>query len=415
MLGIVSLTSMYAQHEFPYPKKKILDFCQAQPTPEVLRDSLQHMEERPIDAITVRLPEEAGGGKIFSTQSWKKSDKATRDRQIEILKNLPRDRRQECFITLFAGSDIDWFNDNDWTIVTEHLEYVLKCAKAGGFKGILWDAEPYFGISPWRLTEQTGYGRHSYAEYYAKVRERGASFMETIQKTMPECILFSLFFFSYPLDKYDDVTPFSVSGLENPYEKRRWSLYAAFCNGNLDTVKPGIRIIDGNEHGYYYFHHRKFYEGENIIKREALVLVDPVNREKYLKHIELSQPIPTNWFTGDYRVLFNAGMPFQNAYAAHVMTDFVQTLWFEHNMYHALHTAAEYVWIWTERPYTWWYPEKVPCGFEEALLRAKSKYEAGDRLGFFMEPLIEDAQKRAYADRDYLLKRDKELLDRIKF
>ena len=404
-----------AQHAYPYPEKKILDFCQSQPTPQTLLDSLSFMEKRPVDAITVRLPDEAGGGRIFDTGSWLKSDPEARSKQIELLKKLPEERRQECFITIFAGSDIDWFSDADWKIVEEHLEYVMECAVAGNFKGILWDAEPYFGINPWRLTEQPGYGSHSYKEYYDKVRERGASFISTIQKSMPDCILFSLFFLSYPLDKYDDVTPFSVSGLDNPYEERRWSLYAAFCNGNIDAVGPDVRIVDGNEHGYYYFNHRQFYEGENMIRREALVLVDPAIRDRYLNHIELAQPIPVNWFTGDYRVLFNAGMPFQNAYCAHVMTPYEQCLWFEHNVYHALHTSCEYVWMWTERPYSWWYPEKVPEGFEDALMRAKDKYENMERLGYRMEPLIEDARKRAMEDRDYLLKRDKELLERIRY
>ena len=38
-----------------------------------------------------------------------------------------------------------------------------------------------------------------------------------------------------------------------------------------------------------------------------------------------------------------------------------------------------------------------------------------ERLGYRMEPLIEDARKRAMEDRDYLLKRDKELLERIRY
>jgi hypothetical protein len=43
----------------------------------------------------------------------------------------------------------------------------------------------------------------------------------------------------------------------------------------------------------------------------------------------------------------------------------------------------------------WWKDEKVPEGFREALIRAKSKADAGQPLGFEIGDLIQSAQKKA--------------------
>ena len=43
----------------------------------------------------------------------------------------------------------------------------------------------------------------------------------------------------------------------------------------------------------------------------------------------------------------------------------------------------------------WWKNDKLPEGFQDALLRAKSKVNTGQPLGFEIEKIIEAAQKKA--------------------
>ena len=66
-------------------------------------------------------------------------------------------------------------------------------------------------------------------------------------------------------------------------------------------------------------------------------------------------------------------------------------------MYHALATADEYVWVYSEQP-NWWTNENIPAGFTEALGAAKAKHAAGQPLGFAIEQMMQDAQARAKAN-----------------
>ena len=68
--------------------------------------------------------------------------------------------------------------------------------------------------------------------------------------------------------------------------------------------------------------------------------------------------------------------------------------WFEHNMYYALHSSDEYVWLYTERP-NWWTGENLPEGFQEALFRAKDKISKNEPLGFEVEEMLKKARDKA--------------------
>jgi hypothetical protein len=67
--------------------------------------------------------------------------------------------------------------------------------------------------------------------------------------------------------------------------------------------------------------------------------------------------------------------------------------WMEHNAYWALSTADRYVWCYSERM-NWWRDKDIPAGCEESLRNASVKVNAGERLGFSLEPAIAAAQQR---------------------
>ncbi|HBQ83745.1 MAG: hypothetical protein A2X05_15925 [Bacteroidetes bacterium GWE2_41_25] len=77
-----------------------------------------------------------------------------------------------------------------------------------------------------------------------------------------------------------------------------------------------------------------------------------------------------------------------------VMSKEERVKWLEHNAYYALRTSDKYAWTWAEK-IDWWTGNNLPAGFTEALFRAKKKVAAGLPLGFEIEQIIENAQKKA--------------------
>src|SRR5262249_48034073 len=67
--------------------------------------------------------------------------------------------------------------------------------------------------------------------------------------------------------------------------------------------------------------------------------------------------------------------------------------WMEHNTYWALYTSDRYVWCYSERM-DWWNKKQVPDGCEEAIRSARANVNSGKLLGFSLEPIVADAQKR---------------------
>jgi hypothetical protein len=51
-----------AQSVHPLPRRKLIEFGWNSPTPAVLRDRLADIEKTPFDGVSVRLPDDAGGG-----------------------------------------------------------------------------------------------------------------------------------------------------------------------------------------------------------------------------------------------------------------------------------------------------------------------------------------------------------------
>lgn len=89
------------------------------------------------------------------------------------------------------------------------------------------------------------------------------------------------------------------------------------------------------------------------------------------------------------------GFPRALTYQGMELTPEQQAQWFEHNLYYALETADEYVWVWTERPLDWWTGEGIPPGIEEAIRSAKGKHQRGEPLGFAVEEMLAQARERA--------------------
>jgi len=72
--------------------------------------------------------------------------------------------------------DFDWFNDTQWTAIEGNARLLVGIAQAGHVQGICFDPEPY-DFSLWNYAKQPQTNSHTFAEYRAKVRQRGAQLM----------------------------------------------------------------------------------------------------------------------------------------------------------------------------------------------------------------------------------------------
>lgn len=97
----------------------------------------------------------------------------------------------------------DWFNDEDWQVVTANARLAARLAKEIGFRGILFDQEGYgmatFGVwrQPWdyplyATSDYTFEKRKEprpFEEVAAKVRQRGRQWARAISAEYPDVVL----------------------------------------------------------------------------------------------------------------------------------------------------------------------------------------------------------------------------------
>ena len=93
--------------------------------------------------------------------------------------------------------------------------------------------------------------------------------------------------------------------------------------------------------------------------------------KKYKANYYLGHAVSTDYIAGNWAGLLN-GFPYRLSGQGAVLKPEERALWFEHNMYYALKTSDEYVWLYTERA-NWWTGENIPEGFSDAMERAKEK------------------------------------------
>jgi hypothetical protein len=299
---------------------------------------------------------------------------------------------------------MDWFSDEDWALAEDQIRFATRLARAANCKGILWDPEPYKpGKNPWKYIEQDKAPQFSLEQYYQQVRKRGAQFIKVIQDEFPGIIIFSL----RELSDWQNGSPFSgsllpVTSRENTIkelENAWWGLHPAFYCGMLDGIKQGTELIDANEEAYYYTSALEYYMIRSTLTDDAKALVPPELWEKHSAFFRIGHAISADYIAGNW--LGISPFPYRLSGQGLMMTPADRAKWFEHNAYYALRTADRYAWLYTE-DMNWWKNDKLPEGFQEALLRAKSKVNSGLPLGYDIDQIVQAAQNKAeeaYKDR----------------
>ena len=151
----------------------------------------------------------------------------------------------------------------------------------------------------------------------------------------------------------------------------------------LLAANPGAEIIDGNEDAYYYSDSAKYLAAYHAVTQRARYMVTPEVWPAYREHYRMGQALYVDQYYGlrQEKVLGDFVLPEE------------RPKWMEHNTYWALYTSDRYVWCYSERM-NWWKGNDVPAGCEEAVRRARASVNAGEPLGFSLEPIVAAAQQR---------------------
>ena len=400
-LGLIiifaNLNFAIAQVVYDPPKKKLIEFGWNSPSPKSLKDSLTFYENNLFDGVGIKLSKEAGSGNVFMVNDWKNISETGKNTELGILKSIPVSKvLTDNFLSIFGGSQMDWFSDSDWATVEDQLKYCAKLAKAGHCKGVLWDPEPYEpGKNPWKYVEQEKSSQYSFEQYCVQVRHRGAQFIQTLQDEFPGLVVFSL----RELSDWQNGSPFSggllpLTGKEYAFDMLKsewWGLHVAFYVGILDGIKPGTTFIDGNEEAYYYTSAKEFYRIRNTLLDDSKALVPPELWTKHSCFNRFGNAISIDYITGKW-INMNY-FPKKLTAQGLMMSSENMIKWFEHNAYYSLKVADEYAWLYDE--VNWWKGDEIPRGFYDALKRAKRKVAAGEPLGFDIEQITKDAQQKA--------------------
>ena len=356
--------------------KKLIEYGWDVPTPTQMRAELASMEKRPFDGLIFRF---TAGHNAFATKPLEPAGFAEEER---ILGQLQFTRFHDNFVLIWGSppAGFDWFDDAQWRVIEANARVLAGVAQAGHVRGICFDPESY-DFSLWDYAKQPQARTHTFAEFRAKVRQRGAQLMRAFEARMPGATILSFFQVSL-FERFADL---SEAERAQRLARESWGLMPDFFVGMLESASPQARFVDGNENAYYYTAREQYFRAFHAIRQRALALVPPELREKYQRQVRAGQALYVDQN-------FALRQPDTEKYLSYKMTPEERASWFEHNTYWALYTTDEFVWCYSERM-NWW-KDQTPPGLETAIVNARQKVAEGKPLGFDIEPLIAAVRKR---------------------
>ena len=366
--------------------KKLIEYGWDAPTPNFFRQHIRQMEQHPFDGVILKLN---AGKEVFKKTAYPNAAFTQDRRDLAATKSS---RLTDNFVVMWSGMDAgwDWFNNADWAAASKNIQNFAKTAKAGGFRGIAFDSEPYTS-NPWKYRQQPQQQSKTFAQYQQQVRKRGAQFMQTLQTTQPGTQVLTFGLLSWLKDL--SAAPTTKTKLQQQLANHDYGLWPAFINGMLDVARPGVAIIDGNEWAYYYYKADWFDATRNAIFNKARIFVAPSNSGKYDKYVKLGQSVYSDLVLD----LFPDPLkdPRAGKTTQHFLSPADRLRLLEHNLYHSLRTTDRYTWFYSESA-DWW-QNRIPTGAEAAIDRAKAKIQARKPLGFDLAPLVDKAIKQCQA------------------
>ena len=224
-----------------------------------------------------------------------------------------------------------WDDDAVWGRVAANMRVVARLARDGGCRGLSMDCEDYKKLRQFKRQP----GEPPLEDLRGLVRRRGAEVFRGVFEEFPDVTILSFWFLSLSPNWYGpDYGRKDMAALADGME----DLWPAFVNGILDVLPPTATLIDGNESYHCDADKNDFYRQASWIRSDLAALVDPANREKYARQMQVS----TGMYLDMYVNPTNSPWYFPPKDGSRLET-------FRRNLAQALDAADEYLWIYSEK------------------------------------------------------------------
>lgn len=327
--------------------KKVIEWGWDEPDTKFMRANIEKMEQSPFDGWVFHAT--SGKGVNLAWEVWGSRKFAADDfnQAADDLKATKFNRFTDLFLRVnVTPAKVDWFDDEAWASVVNNFGVAAQIAKEGRCKGFMFDTEQYEGITVFDYRKQKDKDKKAFAEYQAKVRQRGREWAKAVNKQYPDITI--LLTFGYDVSYWRAKTPKDRS-------TAAYGLIADFLDGVLDACTKETVIVDGWEFSYPYKERKQFEDAYESITKKALDWT--AAPEKYKAQVKAGFGLwmdhkRKGWDVGDFSKNYFSPAEFEAAVRS------------------ALEVSDGYVWIYSERA-KWWTNEMLPQAYVEALANAR--------------------------------------------
>jgi hypothetical protein len=350
VLAALLFPTARAAAEGPGKDKKLIEWGWDEPDTGFLRQNVAKMEQLPFDGLVFHADSSQGGSLAWEMWGSRKFQPAEFQQAVADLNSTPFHRLTERFLRVnVTPGSVDWFDDRAWRVVIHNFGVAADVAKQGRCRGMMFDVEQYNSqLFDYRKLPH-GAGR-SFADYRAKVCQRGREWMKAVNAPFPDITVLLTFAYSV------------TGGRPRDRAGASYGLLGDFLDGMLAEAAPQTTIVDAWEGAYTYKTKEQFRQAYDAIKVKLAPLAgDP---RQYRRRIQAGFGIwmDCNWRTAGW-------------HTDDLSKNFFTPAAFEDSVRLALQAADRYVWIYTEQP-LWWTNQRLPPAYVQALRDARRPAEA---------------------------------------
>ena len=176
--------------------KKLIEWGWDEPDTKFIRENIQQMEELPFDGLIFHVLSSQGGNLVWEMWGTRRFELAEFQHAIDDLKATPFRRLTDRFLRVnVTPGKVDWFDDQAWAVVLQNYTVAAQVAKQGGCQGFMFDVEQYEGQT-FDYRQQPHRETKPFAEYQAKVRQRGQEWMKAVGGQFPDLTMLLTFGYS---------------------------------------------------------------------------------------------------------------------------------------------------------------------------------------------------------------------------
>ncbi len=332
----------------PAPLSALIEYGDDAPTPAWARDHAREMQSRPFEGVALRCE---GGAALFTHQPLKAGAFAS---DSKALREFQGGKLRANFLIVEMGRERGWSFENasDVRAMEENARLYGQLIRAGHLRGVLFSERPWGVDVPWIKSERDG----DLGALQGASRQAGMRFFRALQSEMVPVEM--LLVTGKNRGDANDVLP-------------------DFLTGALEVARLQDTIIDGDGLSFDYTSGESLLLSYNRRRSRGWKGLPPELRPKFQLVARAASGAYAEW---NYHAGGDSPWPADNP-----------TAWLEHNLYYALSTSDDYVWLWSG-VYDWWHKAPDPT-LTATIERARAKVEQGQPLGFELEPYLR-------ADRD---------------